>query len=211
MIISNFCPRAFAVQCHVQCHVPDFLGQTISQPNRTLPKLEPYGKKQKRFPKHYKRKQITNWWHIPKNPGHKNVHCHPWKKSWQHELYLNPGLCHWNQWLYPWAIALDWELAHCKPQTLLSFHLSSFSRTFSRIMLSCIGKYFELGYHMYNLLNFLRHFPNYVVPETIDITLTFSCFFSDILPYIVRGNIVPTFIYISFELSQQNLEKFANK
>ena len=82
----------------------------------------------------------------------------------QHELYLNPGLWHWNQWLYPWAIALDWELAHCKPQTLLSFHLSSFSRTFSRIMLSCIGKYFELGYHMYNLLNFLRHFPKLCCP-----------------------------------------------
>ena len=80
----------YIVQCHVQCHVPDFLGQTISQPNRTLPKLEPYGKKQKRFPKHYKRKQITNWWHIPKNPGHKNVHCHPWKKKLSAWAVLEP-------------------------------------------------------------------------------------------------------------------------
>jgi hypothetical protein len=52
----------------------------ISQPNSTstlqcVKKAGVLWEKTRVFPKKCKRRQITNSKHIPKNPGHYNVHC----------------------------------------------------------------------------------------------------------------------------------------
>ena len=96
------------------------------------------------------------------------------------------------------------ELLHLTESLLIANHKHYSHFTFSVFLghfqkLCCLG----LG----NILNlvttcttswiFWDIFQNYAVPETIEFSRTFSCFFSDILRYIVRGNICSN-IYLHF-------------
>ena len=97
-VLTHQCPKilptkgGLQIYCTVPCTVSctRFFRTNNFTTKSYITKAGALWEKQKIFPKHYKRKQITNWWHIPKNPGHKNVHCHPWKKKLSAWAVLEP-------------------------------------------------------------------------------------------------------------------------